>query len=110
MARHIWTTAATFASLPAMKLWPEKPGSTDITSIMSTISTTGASASMSVPGFMLTAHFTPEARISSKVFTSCGTDTASVCTVIESAPASMNQGTCFSGLAIIRCTSNGMRA
>ena len=88
-----------------MNDWPPKPGSTVITSTMSSSSLYGSSADSGVPG--LTAR--PAARPAARIRRSVGAISSSISTwkVIESQPASRYSSRKRPGSSIIRWASNG---
>ena len=99
-------TAAIFGSTRSRNFCPPKPGSTVISSTMSTSPSIVAQASIGVAGFSATPARAPLARSSRASRT--GACAASTWNVTDSAPASANPGAQRSGSAIIRWMSNGV--
>src|SRR5690606_11602347 len=90
----------------ARKLWPPKPGSTVMTRIWSSSSSTSKSGSAGVSGLMATPARAPMAR--SRRARATGSDAASRWNVTDAAPISAYSGACRSASEIMRCTSSGM--
>ena len=80
-----------FGSISAMNFCPPKPGSTVITSTMSSVSSHGSTASAAVAGLSATAAIFPAALISAMAAVIFSGVSASACTVTRSAPASQKR-------------------
>ena len=94
-----------FGSTMSRKGWPPKPGSTVISSSMSTSGSRSAYGSTAVPGLTASPARAPAARIARSVRT--GACTASAWIVTFLAPASAYSGAHRSGSSIIKWQSSG---
>src|SRR3954471_15009441 len=98
-------TSPSLDSLRGMKVWPPKPGFTDMTRTKSTSAATSLIATTGVPGLITTPALMPCALIACTVRCTCGS--ASTWTEIIPAPASAKASMKRSAFSIIRWTSSG---
>ena len=94
--------------MSAINFCPPKPGSTVITSTMSSSSSHGSTASAAVAGLSATAAIFPAARMAAMAALTSSGVSASACTVTRSAPASQKRRAYRTGFSIMRWTSRNM--
>mmetsp|Transcript_114111 Transcript_114111/g.243356 ORF Transcript_114111/g.243356 Transcript_114111/m.243356 type:complete len:312 (-) Transcript_114111:50-985(-) len=104
-ALHMAFSSLILSTWDSMKLWPPKPGFTDMISTRSTSSMTYSSTERGVPGFSTTPAMQPSCLIWFKVRWRWIVEAASACTEMMSAPAFAKSSTRVSGSTIMRWQS-----
>mmetsp|Transcript_15894 Transcript_15894/g.39958 ORF Transcript_15894/g.39958 Transcript_15894/m.39958 type:complete len:263 (-) Transcript_15894:193-981(-) len=105
LALHITFKSLIFWTWDSMKLWPPKPGFTDIMRTRSTSSSTYSMAERGVPGFRTTPAAQPNCLIWQMVRCKWVVEAASQWIAMMSAPALAKSSTRFSGFSIMRWQS-----
>mmetsp|Transcript_28539 Transcript_28539/g.76247 ORF Transcript_28539/g.76247 Transcript_28539/m.76247 type:complete len:259 (-) Transcript_28539:185-961(-) len=106
LALHIAFKSLIFWTWDSMKLWPPKPGFTDIMRTRSTSSSTYSMAERGVPGFRTTPAAQPNCLIWQMVRCKWVVEAASQWIAMMSAPALAKSSTRFSGFSIMRWQSS----
>mmetsp|Transcript_28537 Transcript_28537/g.76243 ORF Transcript_28537/g.76243 Transcript_28537/m.76243 type:complete len:259 (-) Transcript_28537:185-961(-) len=106
LALHISLSSLIFRTCDSIKLWPPKPGFTDMIRTRSTSSSTYSIAVRGVPGFRTMPAKQPACLIWLMVRCKWVVEAASTCTAMMSAPALAKSSTRCSGSAIMRWQSS----
>mmetsp|Transcript_27073 Transcript_27073/g.77681 ORF Transcript_27073/g.77681 Transcript_27073/m.77681 type:complete len:303 (-) Transcript_27073:69-977(-) len=106
LALHISFSSLTLSTCDSMKLWPPKPGFTDMMSTRSTSSRTYSICDRGVPGFRTTPAMQPKLLIMFTTRCKWIVDADSQCTEMMSAPAFAKSSTRCSGSTIMRWQSS----
>mmetsp|Transcript_9758 Transcript_9758/g.26345 ORF Transcript_9758/g.26345 Transcript_9758/m.26345 type:complete len:222 (-) Transcript_9758:104-769(-) len=105
-ASHMAFNSLIFCTWDSMKLWPPKPGFTDMMRMRSTSSSTYSIAERGVPGLRTTPAAQPACLIWLIVRCKWIVEAASQCTEMMSAPALAKSSTRCSGSTIMRWQSS----
>mmetsp|Transcript_20675 Transcript_20675/g.45362 ORF Transcript_20675/g.45362 Transcript_20675/m.45362 type:complete len:219 (+) Transcript_20675:214-870(+) len=105
LAVQSFLSSLIFCTWESMKLWPPKPGLTDMMSTRSTSARTYSMAERGVPGFRATPARQPRLFTKFTVRWRCVVAALSQCTVMMSAPALAKSSTRCSASTIIRWQS-----